>query len=60
MKRYKHSDISTFACWNVIEDEELDNEDIWNFNITLKHCGLFNGRGEKTKKHILHYLFNIN
>jgi hypothetical protein len=53
MKRYRHLDISTFAYWNVADDDE--EEDLWNFHIILKHCGLFGGRGEKTKKYILNY-----
>jgi hypothetical protein len=60
MKRYRYLDISTFALWNTAEDEECDAEDLWNFHITLKHCGLFDGRGAKTKKNILNYLFNLS
>jgi hypothetical protein len=59
MKRYRHLDISTFTLWNTAEDEDSDAEDLWNFHITLKHCGLFGGRGAKRKKSILEYLFNI-
>ena len=59
MKRYTYSDISVFASWNVAEGEEWDDEDIWNFHITLRHCGLFGENGLKRKEDILDYLFNI-
>ena len=60
MKRYRYSDISVFATWNVAEGAEWDDEDLWNFHITINNCGLFGGSGLKRKEDILDYLFNLS